>query len=137
MPETDLLTELETAGVRRCSTRKLQRDRAEGRGCPYVRIDGRIFYRRKDVEQFIAAHVRGCPHTDANMSSCPINASDHKQAQTPRPRLGNVHLRAECGDNQLSALLDGRASASHRQQISVAQLRRPIATTRLDDEIVF
>jgi hypothetical protein len=59
MPETELLTERETAEVRRCSTRKLQRDRAEGRGCPYVRIDERIFYRRQDVDRYIAAHV--CP----------------------------------------------------------------------------
>jgi hypothetical protein len=59
MPDSDLLTERETAEVRRCSTRKLQRDRAEGRGCPYVRIDGRIFYRRKDVDQYVAAHVCG------------------------------------------------------------------------------
>jgi hypothetical protein len=59
MPETELLTERETAEVRRCSTRKLQRDRAKGRGCPYVRIDGRIFYRRQDVDRYIAAHV--CP----------------------------------------------------------------------------
>jgi hypothetical protein len=57
MSETELLTERETAEVRRCSTRKLQRDRAEGRGCPFVRLDGRIFYRREDVDRYIAAHV--------------------------------------------------------------------------------
>jgi hypothetical protein len=59
MGQTDLLTEHETAELRRCSTRKLQRDRAEGRGCPYVRIDGRVFYRRQDLDHYIAAHV--CP----------------------------------------------------------------------------
>ena len=59
MEQSDLLTERETADLRRCSTRKLQRDRAEGRGCPYIRIDARIFYRRADVERFIESHLRG------------------------------------------------------------------------------
>ena len=55
----ELFTSKECAAYRRCSVRKLDRERAERRGCPYVRIDGRIFYRRKDVDRFIAAHVRG------------------------------------------------------------------------------
>jgi hypothetical protein len=59
MTETELLTSRECAAWRRCSVRKLDRERAEGRGCPYVRIDGRVFYRRADVERFIEAHVRG------------------------------------------------------------------------------
>jgi hypothetical protein len=59
MAETDLLTPRECAQYRRCSVRKLDRERAEGRGCPYVRIDSRIFYRRTDVDRFVAAHVRG------------------------------------------------------------------------------
>lgn len=61
-----LLTPKEAAKIRRCSERKLDRERAVGRGCPYVRIDGRIFYRRSDIEIFIAAHVRGagCPTRD-------------------------------------------------------------------------
>ena len=53
-----LLTPKECAVYRRCSVRKLDRERAEGRGCPYVRIDGRIFYRRVDVDRFIEAHLR-------------------------------------------------------------------------------
>jgi len=56
---TDLLTPLECAQYRRCSVRKLDRERSEGRGCPYVRIDSRIFYRRDDVDRFVTAHVRG------------------------------------------------------------------------------
>jgi hypothetical protein len=59
MPQTDLLTEREAAAVLRCSTRKLQRDRAEGRGCAYVRIDWRIFYRRQDIDRYIAEHICG------------------------------------------------------------------------------
>jgi hypothetical protein len=54
-----LLTPKESAEYRRCSRRKQDRERAEGRGPAYVRIDGRIFYRRSDLDRFIAAHVRG------------------------------------------------------------------------------
>jgi hypothetical protein len=53
-----LLTPKECAVYRRCSVRKLDRERAEGRGCPYVRIDGRILYRRADVDRFIESHLR-------------------------------------------------------------------------------
>jgi hypothetical protein len=66
MAEPELLTPKECAEFRRCSVRKLDRERAEGRGCPYVRIDGRIFYRRADVDRFIAAHVRGGDLADAS-----------------------------------------------------------------------
>jgi hypothetical protein len=59
MTETELFTPKECADYRRCSVRKLDRERAEGRGCPYVRIDGRIFYRHADVDRFIAANLRG------------------------------------------------------------------------------
>ncbi len=57
--ESELLTPKECAAYRRCSVRKLDRERAEDRGCPYVRVDARIFYRRQDVDRFIASHVRG------------------------------------------------------------------------------
>ena len=57
-PET-LLTAPETAQYLVCSLRTLDRERADGRGIPYVRIGGRIRYRRADVEDFVAAHVRG------------------------------------------------------------------------------
>jgi excisionase family DNA binding protein len=56
---TELLTALETAQLLRCSLRTLDRERSDGRGCPFVRIGGRIRYRRADVEAFITAHVRG------------------------------------------------------------------------------
>ena len=56
---TELLTALETARLLRYSLRTLDRERAEGRGCPFVRMGGRIRYRRADVEAFVAAHVRG------------------------------------------------------------------------------
>jgi excisionase family DNA binding protein len=58
-PRETLLTACETARYLRCSLRTLDRERADGRGCPFVRIGGRIRYRRADVEAFVAAHVRG------------------------------------------------------------------------------
>jgi hypothetical protein len=57
--ETELLTQKECARVRRTSVRTLDRERAQGRGCPYVQLGSRIFYRRRDVEKYIEAHVRG------------------------------------------------------------------------------
>jgi hypothetical protein len=59
MTETELFTPKECSHYRRCSLRKLDRERAEGCGPPYVRIDGRIFYRRRDIDHFIEAHVCG------------------------------------------------------------------------------
>jgi hypothetical protein len=59
MTETKLLTAKETAKYRRCSERKQDRERAEGRGPRYVRDNGRILYRLKDVEDYIAANVHG------------------------------------------------------------------------------
>jgi hypothetical protein len=59
MTDTPLFTTKESAAYRKCSIRKQDRERADGRGPPYIRIDGRIFYRRSDVDAFLAAHVRG------------------------------------------------------------------------------
>ena len=59
MTQTDLLTVRECADYRRCSIRTLDRERELGDGCPYVRIGSRIYYRRGDIDRFIAAHVRG------------------------------------------------------------------------------
>jgi hypothetical protein len=55
---SDLLTPKECADYRRCSLRTLDRERAEARGPPFAQIGARVFYRRKDVDLFIAAHVR-------------------------------------------------------------------------------
>lgn len=75
MTSTELLTPKECARWRRCSVRKLDRERAEGRGPRYVRIDGRVFYRPTDVDLFISAHVcggdRGC--LGAAVANCSAN----------------------------------------------------------------
>jgi hypothetical protein len=64
MNEPELRTPQEYARYRRCSIRTLDRERAEGRGCPFVKIGGRVLYRRSDIERFIEANVRGRGHND-------------------------------------------------------------------------
>jgi len=59
MTESNLLTPRESAAYRRCSIRKQDRERADGRGPPYIRIDGRIFYRKRDLDAFIEARLHG------------------------------------------------------------------------------
>jgi hypothetical protein len=56
---SDLMTAREAADYRRCSLRTLDREREDRRGPPYVRIGSRIYYRRDDVDYFIAAHLCG------------------------------------------------------------------------------
>jgi hypothetical protein len=58
--DLELLTAAEFSRLRRCSLRTLDRERATGRGCPYVRLGARVLYRRADIERFIAAHL--CDH---------------------------------------------------------------------------
>ncbi|MCX7298080.1 MAG: DNA-binding protein [Hyphomicrobiales bacterium] len=58
MSDTELLTTAEYAQLRRCSLRTLDRERANRCGCPYVRLGGRVFYRRNDIESYIETLVR-------------------------------------------------------------------------------
>ena len=69
--ETELLTPQEYAHVRRSSVRTLDRERAEGRGCPFVRLGSRIFYRRRDIDRYIEAQVRGGEFRAADASAGP------------------------------------------------------------------
>lgn len=62
---SELLTARESADYRRTSIRTQDRERAEGRGPRYVRINSRIYYRRSDVDAFIAAHLVGGERDDA------------------------------------------------------------------------
>ena len=57
--EPELLTPQEYAHLRRSSVRTLDRERADGRGCPFVRLGSRVFYRRRDIDRYIEAQVRG------------------------------------------------------------------------------
>jgi hypothetical protein len=59
MSDLELITAAEFARLRRCSLRTLDRERATGTGCPYVRLGARVLYRRADIERHIEEHVRG------------------------------------------------------------------------------
>jgi hypothetical protein len=86
MAETELFIPKECAQYRRCSVRKLDRERAEGRGCPYVRIDGRVFYRRSDVDCFISAHVCGGKVLGADAATEPAPRR-RSRLRKPLPRV--------------------------------------------------
>jgi hypothetical protein len=90
MAGTELLTAKECAAYRRCSERKQDRERGEGRGPPYVRDGARIFYRRADVDHFIAAHVCGGERgADATREASAVRISSDTVAdrrQSPRRR---------------------------------------------------
>lgn len=58
MSDFELLTAAEYARLRRCSLRTLDRERANRRGCPYVRLGGRVFYRLGDIQLYIETLVR-------------------------------------------------------------------------------
>jgi hypothetical protein len=57
--DLELLTPPEFARLRRCSLRTLDRERAKGSGCRYVRLGRRVLYRRADIESYIAEHLHG------------------------------------------------------------------------------
>ena len=56
--EADLLTSAEYAHYRRCSLRTVERERETGEGCSYVRLGGRVLYRRADIQRYIEQHIR-------------------------------------------------------------------------------
>jgi hypothetical protein len=66
--DPEFLTAAEYARLRRCSVRTLDRERATGRGCRYVRFGVRVLYRRSDIERYVAENARG-PPTDAVAST--------------------------------------------------------------------
>jgi hypothetical protein len=44
--------------IRDCSERTIERERASGTGCPYIKIGRSVRYRRRDIIDFIERHVR-------------------------------------------------------------------------------
>ena len=79
MSETEL-NQKETSAYLKSSIRKLDRQRAEGRGPAFVRLDGRIFYRRSDLDRYIAANVHGGDLRDTDASG------DAEPRHRSRPR---------------------------------------------------
>jgi hypothetical protein len=53
-----LLSQREYAEIRRCSERTIERERASGTGCRYVKIGRGVRYRRADIIAFIERHTR-------------------------------------------------------------------------------
>jgi hypothetical protein len=53
-----LLTQREYAQIRRCSERTVERERATGTGCQFIKIGRSVRYRRRDVIDFIERHAR-------------------------------------------------------------------------------
>jgi helix-turn-helix protein len=68
----DLLTQPEYAKIRRCSERTVERERATGSGCRYVKIGRAVRYRRRDILEFIEKHVR----QSTSESAQPVAAPD-------------------------------------------------------------
>jgi hypothetical protein len=55
----ELLTTAEYARERKSSERTIERERTSGTGCKYVKLGRSVRYRRRDILEFIARHVRG------------------------------------------------------------------------------
>jgi predicted DNA-binding transcriptional regulator AlpA len=55
----ELLSTPEYARKRKCSERTIERERTSGTGCKFVKIGRSVRYRRRDILDFIARHVRG------------------------------------------------------------------------------
>jgi hypothetical protein len=100
-----LLTQKEYAEKRNCSVRTVERERESGEGCPYVQMGRRIYYRPEDIEQYIAANVRGHVGDDA------ADSQRRRPAQPPRsprttsalPRRRRGRLRKPAADAEATA----------------------------------
>jgi len=68
-----LLTQDDYAKLRRCSIRTIQRERARGSGCAFIKIGKLIRYKKTDILQFVEAH--------RNES---VECFEHASAQTAR-----------------------------------------------------
>jgi hypothetical protein len=53
-----LLSQRDYAVIRRCSERTIERERASGTGCRYIKIGRGVRYKRADVLDFIERHAR-------------------------------------------------------------------------------
>jgi hypothetical protein len=91
MPVDRLLTEDEYAESTRRSKRTIQRERAEGRGCPHVQLGGRILYRAADVDRFVESNLRGGLDQTPRRRGRPPKTEPQPPAQRrPAPRRGRL-----------------------------------------------
>ena len=54
----ELLKQPYYARIRNCSERTIERERASGTGCRYIKIGRAVRYRRGDIFNFVERHVR-------------------------------------------------------------------------------
>jgi hypothetical protein len=54
----DLLKQGDYAKIRNCSERTIERERAAGTGCRYIKIGRSVRYKQADVFDFIDRHAR-------------------------------------------------------------------------------
>ena len=57
-PPDVLLKQREYANFRRCSERTIERERASGTGCRYIKIGRGVRYKRADILDFIERRAR-------------------------------------------------------------------------------
>jgi hypothetical protein len=58
MIDTEILTAKQCAQYRKCSERKLERERSTGRGPTYFRDGRQVRYYKSDVDRYHATHRR-------------------------------------------------------------------------------
>jgi hypothetical protein len=95
----ELLTTAEYARERKSSERTIERERTSGTGCKFVKIGRSVRYRRRDILDFIARHVRGTTSELASPSHEEIvggrtcNAKSVTVVQVPSPSLRSIGSR--------------------------------------------
>jgi len=95
----ELLTTAEYARERKSSERTIERERTSGAGCKFVKIGRSVRYRRRDILDFIARHVRGSTSELASSSPEDIagarsrNAVFAAVAETPSNSLRSIGSR--------------------------------------------
>jgi|SRR4051794_29397638 hypothetical protein len=85
-PLDDLLTQREYSALRRCSERTVERERATGMGCRYVKIGRAVRYRRRDILDFIEKHVRRSTSEPAQGAAIPDVERRERSRVTGRNR---------------------------------------------------
>jgi hypothetical protein len=103
----ELLTTPEYARERKCSKRTIERERTSGTGCKFVKFGRSVRYRRRDILDFIARHVR------ASTSDPAYSRSEDPARSGPARRC----LGSDCqGANRLTPIKpDSATPASERR----------------------
>jgi hypothetical protein len=78
----ELLTQGEYAKERKCSERTLERERATGTGCKFIKIGRAIRYRRREIRAYHEEHLR----QSTSESARPVAALDTLAPETAAPR---------------------------------------------------